>query len=203
MVMPHPNPDSAAPISEPVIRRASLADSEAIAAIGAATFVETFGHLYPPSDLERFLAEAYSPERTRADLSDPAKASWIVHAGDQVIGYALAGPCGLPHPRATANCGELKRIYLLKAWHGGGLGARLFAETMAWLQSGGPRSVWIGVWSENHRALSFYARHGFEKVGEYDFHVGDTIDREYILCRGRERFSSLTAESTPAEHNPA
>jgi ribosomal protein S18 acetylase RimI-like enzyme len=190
-------------MTEPVIRRASLADADAISAIGAATFVETFGHLYPPSDLEPFLAEAYSLERTVGDLADPAKASWIVETGGEAVGYALAGPCGLPHAEVTPGCGELKRIYLLKAWHGGGLGARLFAETLAWLQSGGPRTVWIGVWSENHRALRFYARHGFEKVGEYDFHVGDTIDHEYILRRSGESFSSLTVESASNEHNPA
>ncbi len=190
-------------MTEPSIRRAGPADADAISAIGMATFVETFGHLYPRADLERYLEEAYDLERTRADLADPAKASWIVEAGEEVIGYALAGPGGLPHAEVTPACGELKRIYLLKAWHGGGLGARLFAETLAWLQSGGPRAVWIGVWSENHRALRFYGRHGFEKVGEYDFHVGDTIDHEYILRRSGESFSSLTAESAASEHNPA
>jgi diamine N-acetyltransferase len=190
-------------MTEPLIRRAGPADAEAISAIGAATFVETFGHLYPAQDLEQYLERAYNLEDTRADLADPAKASWIVEAEGEVIGYALAGPGSLPHPEVTPGCGELKRIYLLKAWHGDGLGARLFAETLAWLQREGPRAVWIGVWSENHRALKFYARHGFEKAGEYAFHVGDTIDREYIFHRSGESFSSLTVESAANEHNLA
>jgi GNAT superfamily N-acetyltransferase len=190
-------------MTEPVIRRAGASDAEALSAIGAATFVETFGHLYPPGDLESFLAEAYGLDRTRADLADPAKASWIVEADGAAIGYALAGPCGLPHAEVTPACGELKRIYLLKTWHGSGLAARLFAETLAWLQGGGPRAVWIGVWSENHRALKFYARHGFEKAGEYEFHVGDTVDHEYILYRNAESFSVGTVESTGNGHNLA
>ena len=99
---------------EPLIRRAGSADAETVAAIGAETFIETFGHLYPPSDLETYLAEAYNLERTRADLADPAKATWLVEAGGEAIGYALAGPCGLPHPDVTSRCGELKRIYLRK-----------------------------------------------------------------------------------------
>src|ERR1700761_3777325 len=96
---------------EPIIRRATMADAQALAAIGAETFVETFGHLYPPADLERFLAEAYDLERTKKDLADPAKASWLVEADDAVIGYGTAGPCGLPHDAVTAACGEIKRIY--------------------------------------------------------------------------------------------
>ena len=34
-----------------------------------------------------------------------------------------------------------------------------------------------------------YGRHGFVKVGEYGFPVGETIDREFILRRSTERFS--------------
>ncbi|HEY8003814.1 MAG TPA: GNAT family N-acetyltransferase [Phenylobacterium sp.] len=188
---------------QPLIRRAGSADAEVLAALGARTFSDTFGHLYPPDDLEAFLAESYSLERTHADLADPAKASWIAEADGEAVGFALAGPCALPHPGVTPACGELKRLYLLRAWQNGGLGARLFAEAMDWLQAAGPRNVWIGVWSENHGAQRFYARHGFEKVGEYGFQVGGTVDREYIFKRPAGSFSRATAETTSSEHNIA
>lgn len=188
---------------EPLIRRAGSADAETVAALGAETFVETFGHLYPPADLQRYLQEAYNLDRTRADLADPAKATWLVEVNGKAAGYALAGPCSLPHGDVTADCGELKRIYLRKTTQGGGLGARLFAETMEWLQRDGPRTIWIGVWSENHGAQRFYARHGFAKAGEYNFHVGATVDLEYILKRDAESFSSFTGKTAPNEHNVA
>ncbi|MEO8115500.1 MAG: GNAT family N-acetyltransferase [Phenylobacterium sp.] len=188
---------------EPVIRRAGSADAEALAKIGARTFIDTFGHLYPAGDLAAFVEDAYSLVRTRADLADPAKASWIVEQDGQVIGYALAGPCALPHPEVTPACGELKRLYFLKSHQNGGLGRRLFAETMAWLEAAGPRTVWIGVWSENHGAQRFYARHGFEKAGEYGFHVGSTVDQEFILRRGAVRFSTESRSVADREHNLA
>jgi ribosomal protein S18 acetylase RimI-like enzyme len=188
-------------MSDAVIRRATPADAEALAEIGARTFVETFAHLYPPADLQRFLADAYSLARTRADLADPAKAAWLVEADGQVVGYAQAGPCGLPHAEVTPASGELKRFYLLRDRQNGGLGARLFDEVMAWLLQGGPRDIWIGVWSENHGAQRFYRRRGFEKVGEYGFAVGDTVDHEYILRRSAESFSTDVANSAEGEHN--
>ena len=171
-------------MTEPTIRRAGSADAQALSDIGAATFVETFGHLYPPGDLEAFLPQAYGLERTHADLTDPAKAAWLVEVGARTVGYALAGLCGLPHDAAVLDDGELKRFYLLKPWQNGGVGRRLFAEVMDWLEADGPRAIWIGVWAHNHGAQRFYARHGFEKVGEYDFPVGGTLDREFILRRG-------------------
>lgn len=188
-------------MNEPLIRRARSADAEILSEIGAATFAETFGHLYPPADLARFLAEAYGLERTRADLADPAKAAWLAEAGGEAIGYALAGPCALPHPEVTAGCGELKRLYLRRDRQNGGTGRRLFAETLAWLQADGPRTVWIGVWSENHGAQRFYARAGFDKVGEYGFAVGDTVDREFIFRRPAVSFSTEAARTAGSEHN--
>jgi diamine N-acetyltransferase len=188
---------------QPLIRRAGSADAAALAAIGARTFSDTFGRLYPAADLKRFLADAYSLERTLADLADPAKAAWLVEADDEVVGFALAGPCALPHAEVTPDCGELKRLYLLKPWQNGGLGARLFDRTVGWLQARGPRAVWIGVWSENHGAQRFYARQGFAKVGEYGFQVGDTVDREYIFRRDAVSFTTSPAKSASGEHNSA
>jgi GNAT superfamily N-acetyltransferase len=169
---------------QPTIRRAGPGDAEAVAAIGRATFAETFGHLYPAEDLAAFLDEAHSVQRARSDLANPAKAAWLVEVDGETIGYALAGPCKLPHPEVTPTCGELDRIYISAARHGGGLGSRLLAETLAWLERDGPRRLWIGVWSENLGAQRLYARHGFEQVGTYEFHVGRVRDHELILRRG-------------------
>ncbi len=171
-------------MTAPVIRRALPADAPALAAIGAETFRETFAHLYPPEDLAQFLGDAYALEKTRSDLADPRKALWIVERDGEVVGHALAGPCELPHPEVTPDCGELKRIYVLKKLQGDGTGTRLMHEVLAWLEKDGPRRLWIGVWSENHGAQKLYGRYGFEKVGEYEFPVGQVRDREFILRRG-------------------
>lgn len=170
-------------MSDPVIRRAGPADAQTIADLGARTFCDAFAHLYPPEDLAHFLAESHSLARAQADLANPAKALWLVEVDGQPVGYALAGPAKLPHAEVTPACGELDRLYILKAHQGGGVGARLMAQVFAWLERDGPRDLWIGVWSENHGAQRLYARHGFEKVGTYDFVVGKTRDHEFILRR--------------------
>ena len=56
---PEGTPDRPAP----TIRRATPADTEALVAIGRATFAETFGHLYPQEDRAAFLAEAHGLAR--------------------------------------------------------------------------------------------------------------------------------------------
>ncbi len=165
------------------IRRARLGDEEALAAVGAACFAETFGHLYPPDDLAAFLAEAYSVERARADLADPAKAAWLVEAGGRAVGHALACPAKLPHAEVAPGDGEIDRIYVLKSQQGGGTGSRLLGEVLAWLERERPRTLWLGVWSENLGAQRLYRRHGFVVVGAYEFKVGKSRDHELIMRR--------------------
>ena len=169
------------------IRRATPDDVRALGDVGARTFVETFGHMYPPEDLQAFLEESHSPQAYARYLADADYALWLLADGDDVAGYALAGPTGLPHPEAAEDDGELKRLYVTPSLHNGGWGGRLFQAALDWLERDGPRTLWISVWSENLGAQRFYARHGFEKVGEYEFPVGRVRDREFMLRRRATR----------------
>jgi GNAT superfamily N-acetyltransferase len=171
-------------MTDAVIRRADTADAETLSRLSAATFSATFAHLYAPSDLAAFLEESYAVERSRTQLADPGIATWLMEAKGEAVGYAMAGPCALPHPEVTPACGELKRIYLLPPWQGGGRGSRLLATALAWLEAEATGALWIGVWSRNVGAQRLYERMGFAKVGEYEFKVGETRDHEFILRRG-------------------
>jgi ribosomal protein S18 acetylase RimI-like enzyme len=170
------------------IRGAEAADAAVLADLGARTFTETFGHLYPARDLAAFLADTHTPAKAAAEIADPAFGVWLAEVDGAAIAYAVAGPCALPHPEVTTSSGELKRIYVLGDGKGRGLGARLMETAFAWLDRQGCSPLWIGVWSENHGAQRLYRRHGFEKVGEYEFHVGATRDREFILRRPQAKF---------------
>jgi len=165
------------------IRQATPADAGLLSRLAAQTFTETFGHLYPAEDLAAFLEESYALDRQRVILSHPDYAVWLMERDGQAIGHAAAGPCGLPHPDVAPGDGEIKRLYMLKECQGGGLGARLLDVAMAWLLRAGPRTLWLGVWSENLGAQRFYARRGFVHAGEYAFPVGRVRDREFIWRR--------------------
>ena len=180
------NPLPASPCrqgQETSIRRATVEDAAVLAELGTATFVETFGHLYSPADLQAFLDESHTPAAYAKVLANPDYALWIAERDGEAIGYAQAGPCGLPHAEVQPGDGELKRLYVLASHQGGGWGGRLFDQAERWLLRDGPRALWIGVWSENFGAQRFYARRGFEQVGTYAFPVGRVRDREFILRR--------------------
>lgn len=164
------------------IRSATLDDAADLAVLGGATFTETFGHLYPPEDLQAFLAKSHTPESWSRTLADPHRAVWIVkHHNGRDIGFLVVGACKLPVQDLEASAGEIQQLYVLAEFHNLRLGRRLMDLGLEWLASQGQSPVYIGVWSENYGAQRFYGRYGFNKVGEYGFPVGDTVDREFIL----------------------
>ena len=114
------------------------------------------------------------------EAGDEAPAS---SASQAPIGYVTACPAQLPHPDVAPGDGEIQRLYILQGHQGAGRGTALLNTALEWLERDGPRTLWIGVWSENYGARRFYARHGFEIVGDYSFMVGDHADHELITRR--------------------
>jgi diamine N-acetyltransferase len=166
------------------IRRATADDAATMAELGAATFTETFGHLYPPQDLQAFLAKNHTPDSWTHTLADPQRAIFVAeNQGGRKIGFICVGACKLPVKDLEATAGEIQQLYVLAEFHNLRLGTRLMEAGLDWLGSQGRAPLYIGVWSENYGAQRFYMRYGFSKVGEYGFPVGETVDHEFILKR--------------------
>jgi GNAT superfamily N-acetyltransferase len=168
----------------PAIRRATPADAVALAGLARETFVETFGHLYRPADLAAFLEKSQSVAAYALALADPRVAVWVAEGtGGGLTGFLNAGPCKLPLPEPEPNAGEIRQLYLRSSVQGSGLGTRMLVTGLDWLAAQGHYPLYVGVWSGNFGAQRLYGRFGFEKVGEYDFPVGEHLDREFILRR--------------------
>lgn len=165
------------------LRRAGSNDAREMARLGAATFTETFGHLYSAGDLQTFLDESHSEEAWAAKLSNPAMGIWLAELDGEPIGFIAVGPCKLPVESLEPDAGEIQQLYVLKAHHNRRLGSQLMDVGLEWLRQEGREPLYIGVWSENLGAQRFYGRYGFEKFAEYGFPVGETVDREFILKR--------------------
>jgi ribosomal protein S18 acetylase RimI-like enzyme len=170
--------------SDNIIRRATPDDAANLAALGAATFTETFGHLYPSEDLHTFLSESHSVNAWAHALANARRAVWIATLVDTTpVGFIVAGACKLPVENREPAAGEIQQLYVLARHHNLRLGSRLMDIGLEWLAAQGRTPVYVGVWSENFGAQRFYGRYGFHKVGEYGFPVGKTVDREFILKR--------------------
>lgn len=56
----------------------------------------------------------------------------------------------------------------------------MFEVRAAALELGG-RHLWLGVWERNPRAIAFYVKQGFTKVGSHDFIVGSDRQTDWVF----------------------
>jgi ribosomal protein S18 acetylase RimI-like enzyme len=166
------------------IRLAIDTDAPALAAFGAKTFLETFGHLYPPEDKEFFLGQRFSLERTLQDIRDPARVMTMVYRSDDLVAFLDCGTLTLPVESPESDALELYRLYLDETQKGTGLAHRLMDMALNWARDKQSSALYLGVWSQNERAKRLYAKYGFEIVGAYHFKVGNTLDDERIMRLG-------------------
>ena len=160
-------------------RDGTVADGPALRDLFAESFIETFGHLYRPADLQDFL-EANSEEKWLANLSNPEVAIRIAEIGDQLAGFVELAPKKLPYETHAPSI-ELRRLYLRSKAHGLGIADTLMKWALSQAAARDAQEVILSVYVDNHRARRFYQRYGFEVVGKYDFMVGSHADEDLIL----------------------
>ena len=177
-------------MNEPLIRPATQADAAALGVLGRQTFLDTFVAAdgfaipYPADDLAAFLDASFSPATIRAKLQEPGAAWWVAERDGELLAFANTGPNTLPHPDARPSHAELRRLYVSKSAQGLGLGTKLLAVALDWMEAHSDGPLWIGVWSGNLKAQKLYAAYGFAIAGEYQYPVGAWMDDEFILRRG-------------------
>lgn len=164
------------------IRRAQPGDEHGLALVGAATFLETFAGILDGAALVGHCGRAHAPEQYAAWLQDARCALWLAEAapGDAPVGYAVVAPADLPS--ADTRDLELKRIYLLGRYHGGGTGRRLLQACIAHATTAGAARLLLGVYAGNHAAQAFYRRQGFTHVADRTFHVGGKGYDDHVMA---------------------
>lgn len=164
-----------------IYRPATPADAAPLAKLGAETFVAAFGHLYRPEDLAAFLAEVHNEPAVAAEIAGEECTHCLVEDG-----VALVAFCKLRYPTKfieysdARNPIELGQLYALPAYTGRGVGAQLMDWALGQARAGGHDAILLSVYAENFGAQRFYQRHGFAKIADITFKVGDHYDPEYL-----------------------
>lgn len=201
------------PATEAVtLRRATADDAEALALVGAATFLEAFTWMLPGADILAHCTKNHTAEAYRRYLADavpgqlagrsvqPTTAITLAVAatGGAPVGYAMVTAPDLPSFDVQPGDIELKRIYLLSRFRSAatpvldaagnpipGLraGQALMSAAIADADAMGFRRLLLGTHENNRRAIAFYRRNGFTEAGTRTFQVGSQCCCDLIFAR--------------------
>lgn len=165
------------------IRTGTPADAEALAELAARTFRDTFGSDNRPEDLALYLTQAYGPVQQGRELADPDITTLLAGTGHAPGAYAQLRRGHAPDCVSGESPLELWRFYVAREWHGRGLAQALMRRVEAEAERCGARTLWLGVWERNERALAFYRKCGFTDVGSHIFMVGSDPQTDRVMER--------------------
>ncbi|MEZ5424825.1 MAG: GNAT family N-acetyltransferase [Pyrinomonadaceae bacterium] len=167
------------------IRYGGRKDAAVLSEMGAQTFWETYNtsERLEKKYIRAHIASTFDPERIRADLAEEKTIYLLAEASGEAVGYArLLLESSRPEIKAQKPL-EISRIYLLKDFWGQGLGWSLLENCLAEAEKHLCDAIWLSVWQYNPRAIAFYEKYGFRKVGEHFFDLASSPQADFVMLK--------------------
>ena len=140
-----------------VVRPVRDVDAEALGRVHATCWHETYDHLISRAALENVSPKRLAELWTHWASQGPDFQMFAALADGEIVGFVGSGPA---RDRDAPRSRELYFIYLLGAYHGTGIGQRLFDAAIP-----ADEPVYLWVAEDNPRAHRFYVRNGFALDG--------------------------------------
>ena len=163
------------------IVRVAPNEIEQLQKIGRQTFQETFSESNSEENMKTYLEEGFSSEKLITELNDKNSEFYFAKSDNEVIGY-LKLNFGESQTELKDNKAlEIERIYVSKEFHGKNIGQLLYNKAIEIAKNKKVDYVWLGVWEENLRAISFYKKNGFVAFDKHIFKLGDDEQTDIMM----------------------
>jgi ribosomal protein S18 acetylase RimI-like enzyme len=169
------------------VARRNAAVATQLADLGRQTFQDTFGADNRPEDMAAYLAANFSAEKQLAELEDVDTVFLLARMHQELVGYAklrFNSKLGVEAGKTPDVRMEIERLYVREDWIGTGLGATLMRRAIEEARQHACRSVVLGVWEKNTRAIEFYQRFGFKVIGQHEFMLGTDVQNDLLMRKG-------------------
>ena len=155
------------------IRLAKKEDAQFIALLGRITFTETFGHFFrDKQDLLDYYNSTFSVHKIKNGIDKPNNIFWIAFVNQLPVGYAKLKLNSKSEFIELKNVCQLQKIYVLKNFLSMKIGFELQNLLLKKAKELEFKQIWLSVLNSNERAIGFYKKNGFEKIGNHDFQIG-------------------------------
>jgi ribosomal protein S18 acetylase RimI-like enzyme len=163
------------------IKQITIRAIELLQEISKKTFFETFASSNTAEDMEKYLSTNFSNEKLTVELSEANSLFYFAVTDAKVIGYLKLNFGQAQTEMLAENALEIERIYVLKDFLGKQIGQILYEKALQIAREKQVSFVWLGVWEKNTRAIAFYQKNGFVKIGTHIFKLGNDEQTDFIM----------------------
>lgn len=163
------------------MRECKIEDLSLLHDVSCQTYKDTFELYNTETNMKAYLEQAYNIEKLCGELSNSNSAFYFIYADEKLAGYLklneFKAQTDINDPQAL----EIERIYVTKEFQGKGLGSILINKALDIAITKVRSYIWLGVWENNKKAISFYEKNGFYRIGEHSFYMGDDEQTDFIM----------------------
>lgn len=165
------------------IRAGLPGDASRLAVLASQVWLHTYAADGITNEIAQYVLSELTVEKFSASLGEP-ESCLLVAEYDECIAAFAAVKFGALCPTGAGAVVELQTLYVQEHYIGHGIGRSLLqaAEAKAREQSGS--SLWLTVNAKNARAIAFYTRQGYAKVGTTYFVLGQDRHENHVLVGG-------------------
>lgn len=149
--------------------------------IGCRTFYETFSDTNTEENMQQYLQESFEVSKLLAELRNVNSRFYFAKFDGNIIGYLKLNTADAQTESVMPDALEIERIYVAKEFHGKKVGQLLYDKAIEVAQELGQKSIWLGVWEENARAIQFYKKNGFIEFDRHIFRMGDDEQTDLMM----------------------
>lgn len=157
-------------------------DIKELQTISFRTFDDTFREMNHPDNLKDYLNKAFTYDKLQRELEHPNSYFYFLYDNDEVVGYLKLNVGSAQTEDIASDSLEIERLYILKNYQNYGYGKKLMNFAINFAVDENKKSVWLGVWEKNKKAIEFYKHSGFKKVTEHKFQMGDETQTDIIMA---------------------
>jgi ribosomal protein S18 acetylase RimI-like enzyme len=168
-------------MTELQIIKATLSDLNLIRDISIQTFTETFASNTNQENIETYIREYLDIDILQSELGNTFSSFFLAKVGDKIIGYLKLNWGSAQTENIVEKAIEIQRIYVLQEHHGKQVGQHLLRKAIEITHDKKLKTIWLGVWESNHKALQFYKKHGFVAFDQHIFMMGNEKQTDLLL----------------------
>jgi len=161
--------------------RVTLSDINQLQQISRQTFYETFSPVNTKENMRKYLDEELSTEKLTDELVNKDSEFYFALLENNVIGYLKLNFGKSQTELQDDNALELERIYILKEFHGKGVGQFLYNYAVQIARQRNVNYMWLGVWEKNIRAKKFYQKNGLVEFDKHIFKLGNDVQTDIMM----------------------
>jgi ribosomal protein S18 acetylase RimI-like enzyme len=163
------------------VRTCNHKDVDVLVSLGIKTFRDTFDEYNRPDDMIRYISTTFTKKNIEQELKEPGTIYFLAMDRRKAAGYAKLRSSEVPPELDATSAIELQRLYAHRDYIGKRVGHLLMSACLIYAKKKGAKTVWLGVWERNVRAITFYEKNGFTKFGEKTFMLGNDAQTDWLM----------------------